>query len=289
MPLSDFALSYIAEAVQRGISDALGIPARYLNNISTSAAALEDSQVFFDHNLWSSTTGTGVSGPPVHQELALEVIGSFESECYDFARVPNWDGKGAVALTDDVIKLADRLAAEYASAEDLVEVKPWPDGSIVLIWEDESKQNLVRLAVGPAEKVHLSYKVLGHKEKHFGGGVYSPNLSAELLTAFRFMHTACYITASTHWTVPDARWSNHISVMGGGGGGSAGGNGGAGNVSGLGGAASTSYPTTLTIGRGDFGVTATRGRGDLHRYENDLDFDMNGNIRVVHRHANVRR
>jgi hypothetical protein len=106
---------------------------------------------------------------------------------YDFAKFQNWDGKGASALTDDVIRLADDIALRFASADHLVEVSPGKDGSLSLVWDD-NRGNYVYLDVGPNKTVHLFYEVVG-LAKWEGVSVASDNnILKEIARAFSFLH-----------------------------------------------------------------------------------------------------
>lgn len=158
------------EAWHSSIHELLRVPARFLHGAHTSR---------------------------LPEPLILDVLGSYEVSNYDYAQVPNWDGKGAVALTHDVIRLADKLASEYASADDLVEVQPWANGSLVLTWEDESGQTGVLLAVGPKTAIRVSYKLRGRKVSDIQGDMRSPGPIRQLVRlAFQATRLGTYQVAA---------------------------------------------------------------------------------------------
>jgi hypothetical protein len=106
---------------------------------------------------------------------------------YAFALIPNWDGKGAVALTGAVIRLANEFLHDYASTKNLVEVTPGRDGSISLVWEDD-QDNYVYLDVGPNDTVHLFYNVIGEPKWEGVSIASDTRILSEMARAFRFLH-----------------------------------------------------------------------------------------------------
>jgi hypothetical protein len=120
--------------------------------------------------------------------LVRQSIVRMHEPSYDFAKVPDWDGNGAVALTDDVIHLADNLAVRFGSSHHLVEVSPGRDGSLSLVWDD-NLGNYIYLDVGPNKTVHLFYDVVGFP-KWEGVSVASDlSILQHLARAFAFLST----------------------------------------------------------------------------------------------------
>lgn len=122
-------------------------------------------------------TGTALGVP--------SFLGSFEAE-YSFAMVPNWDGRGAVELTRDVVNLADRIVRNYASTSCLQEVTPGRDGSLSLTWDD-GRGNYVYLDVGPQQTLHLFYEVIGHPKWEGVSVASDKRILKEMARAFGFL------------------------------------------------------------------------------------------------------
>jgi hypothetical protein len=119
---------------------------------------------------------------------ALEVpsfLASFEAD-YSFAMAPNWDGGGAVELTRDVVKLADRLVREFASTSCLQDVTPGNDGSLSLTWDD-GQGNYVYLDVGPGQTLHLFYNVIGHPNWEGVSVASDRRILEQMVRAFGFL------------------------------------------------------------------------------------------------------
>src|SRR5215211_1890421 len=75
---------------------------------------------------------------------------------YCHAMTPNWDGRGASAVSEQVVQLAEDLL-RLAPLKDLVELNPGRDGSLSFVWESASG-NYLYLDVGPNDTVHLFYE-----------------------------------------------------------------------------------------------------------------------------------
>lgn len=108
---------------------------------------------------------------------------------YAYAMQPNWDGRGAIALTPAVIDLADHLIKQYASTDHLVEVAPGRDGSLSLVWDDGGG-NYVYLDVGPNDTIHLFQNIIGGPRWEGVSSARDPRIHREMARAFGFLHPA---------------------------------------------------------------------------------------------------
>jgi hypothetical protein len=116
------------------------------------------------------------------------VLGGFRDD-YEFALIPNWDGRGAVAVSGEVRQLAVQLIQQYGGLAHLVEVAPGRDGSLSFTWDD-SRGNYVYLDVGPRNTVHLFYEGIG-SPKWEGVSISSDTrIFNHLVRAFGFLHQA---------------------------------------------------------------------------------------------------
>ena len=115
--------------------------------------------------------------------IALSVIAAYQDD-YAYAMVPNWDGDAAVALTRQVVALAERLIDRYATTENLTQVTPGVDGSLSFVWEDR-RGNYVYLDVGPGDTVHLYHEIAGNPAWEAVSVASDPRIIAELATAFQ--------------------------------------------------------------------------------------------------------
>jgi hypothetical protein len=102
-------------------------------------------------------------------------------ELWEFALHADWDGDSAVAVTGDVVRLAQRLIDENTLMEPS-ETVPGIDGSLSFVWE--ASGSYCYLEVGPAKTVHLYYdNAVGKWEGVFWDG--DADLREHLRKAFR--------------------------------------------------------------------------------------------------------
>jgi hypothetical protein len=105
-------------------------------------------------------------------------------DAYEYAMVSNWDNDGALALAQEVVRLAARLIKQYGTLEHLVEVGPGQDGSLSFVWEDDQR-NYIYLDIGPNDTVHL-YRDVATQPRWEGVSVASdPHILEEISRAFR--------------------------------------------------------------------------------------------------------
>jgi hypothetical protein len=80
---------------------------------------------------------------------------------FEIARSDDWDGRGAPAIQDDVLRLAENIVQTYGGSEHIVEVTPGRDGSLSFVWDEGG--NYIYIDVGPGDTVHLFYDLNGMK------------------------------------------------------------------------------------------------------------------------------
>lgn len=128
---------------------------------------------------------------PNYLGTTSDALSSHRAE-YEFALKPNWDGKGAAAITSQVIKLARLILQKYAAAKYLAEMSPKKDGSISFVWDDSSG-NYVYLNIGPQDFIHLYSDVVG-QPKWEGVSVASDSAMVERVSrALRFSREAAQV------------------------------------------------------------------------------------------------
>ena len=125
-------------------------------------------------------------------------------DSYAFAMHDNWDNQGAVALTPDVVTLANSLITGFASTQHLVEIGPGRDGSLSLVWDD-SAGNYVYLDVGPNDTIHLFYNVIQLPRWEGVSNARDPRIIGEMVRAFAFLGPAAQ---AVYRFVPSAANSN---------------------------------------------------------------------------------
>lgn len=103
---------------------------------------------------------------------------------YEHARLPNWDGRGSIALTEDVLALAENIINKFGTTDNLVEVTPGRDGSLSFLWEDE-RGSYIYLDVGPSDTVHLYSDVIGRSKWEGVSVADDKRILAQLSGAFR--------------------------------------------------------------------------------------------------------
>ena len=116
----------------------------------------------------------------------LPVLAGYADE-FEFAESDNWDGRGATALTPEVVQLAERLIRSHAGTSYLVEIAPGRDLSLSFVWDD-NRGNYVYLDAGPSDTVHLFYDVIGEPKWEGVSVASDPSISEHLARAFRFLH-----------------------------------------------------------------------------------------------------
>lgn len=117
---------------------------------------------------------------------SLPVLSGFANE-FNFAEKDNWDGRGAVALSSAVKRLAEQLITRYAGTTHLVEIAPGRESSLSFVWDDDHG-NYVYLDVGPVDTVHLFYEVIGEPKWEGVSVASDPRILDQLARAFQFLH-----------------------------------------------------------------------------------------------------
>lgn len=94
-------------------------------------------------------------------EQLLAVLMQMAEEC----AAPGWDGDGAAAIQEDVVRRASAFIRAIPEGTPLPEISPAPDGSILLDWA-LSKHRLFSLIVGESDR--LAYAWLDGADKGHG-------------------------------------------------------------------------------------------------------------------------
>jgi len=102
---------------------------------------------------------------------------------FSFALSSDWDGLGARAVSTDVLKLADRILAKYATGLNLVEASPSRKGSLSFVWEN-GQGDYAYLDIGPNNTVHLFYNTRTGRKWEGVALANDPRLNEQLERAF---------------------------------------------------------------------------------------------------------
>lgn len=112
------------------------------------------------------------------------VLAAFADD-FEFAMSAEWSG--SARLTDEVVRLAQSIVSRFGGSRHLIEVFPGKDGSLSLIWDDDSG-NYVYLDVGPGKTVHLYYDVVGAPKWEGVSVAGDPRLVEHMDRAFQALH-----------------------------------------------------------------------------------------------------
>jgi hypothetical protein len=151
----------------------------------------------------SANTFVKAFSEPAASSFSLPILASFSAE-FDYARMNNWDGRGAVALSPMVERLAERLISKYAGVFHLVEVAPGRDSSLSFIWDDY-RGNYVYLDIGPSDTVHLFYDVVGEPKWEGVSVASDPRVVDHLTRAFQFLRPRFDLPPVARILIPASR------------------------------------------------------------------------------------
>lgn len=139
---------------------------------------------------------TGVRRPfPTHM---------FASE-FDFARVPNWDGRDARALTNKTVSDATALLTDVG-ADAPSEVAPGRTGSLAFVWENG--KNYVYCDVGPDGRLHVHHSLDGQQPWEAVASVEDQELVDHLRDAMRAVRRGVRGTRS--YGVPERHKTGYV-------------------------------------------------------------------------------
>src|SRR5262249_33856471 len=78
---------------------------------------------------------------------------------YDFAFKPNWDGRGAKPVTNEIVANASSLFSSMMPLPNPSEVSPLHEGALSFVWD--LPEGYLFVSIGPADILHAYYDVPG--------------------------------------------------------------------------------------------------------------------------------
>jgi hypothetical protein len=107
---------------------------------------------------------------------------------FSYALNPDWDGRGAQAVSSNTVKLAQSILNQFAADTDPSEVTPGRDGSLSFIWDDAN--NYVYFDIGPNSTIHLYYHIVGEPKWEAVSVVTDEEMLSRLANALVFARSS---------------------------------------------------------------------------------------------------
>lgn len=127
------------------------VSSSYINAVTPSYMSVNSAGFTF------VVTTTNTSSSTVRQTLIPTWSVESYKDDYDFAKSPNWDDEGSVAIADDVLTNAETLFDELPRLPPPSEVSPLADGALSFVWDTSS--GYLFLSVGPGRVLHVYYDI----------------------------------------------------------------------------------------------------------------------------------